>query len=72
MSLKIKAKTTDIFHKDMEDRIIEDIREMDSDGLKYLIEHMYPVHAEFNDDCETIKITIDEHEAPDANLEDIF
>jgi len=72
MSLKIKAKTTDIFHKDMEDRIIEDIREMDSDGLKYLIEHMYPVHAEFNDDCETINISINEEEAPDCNLDDIF
>jgi len=72
MSLKIKAKTTNIFHKDMEDRIIEDIREMDSDGLKYLIEHLYPVKAEFDDDCETINITIDEEEAPDCNLDDIF
>jgi len=72
MSLKIKAKTTNIFHKDMEDRIIEDIREMDSDGLKYLIEHLYPVKAEFDDDGETINITIDEDEAPDCNLNDIF
>jgi hypothetical protein len=72
MSLKIKAKTTDIFHSDMEDVIINDIKHMDSDALKYLIEHMYPVHAEFNEDCETIKITIDEQEAPGADLEDIF
>lgn len=72
MSLKIKAKTADIFHKDMEDIIIKDIREMDSDALKYLIEHMYPVHADFNEDCETIKITVDEEQLSGADLEDIF
>lgn len=72
MSLKIKAKTTDIFHEDMQDIIINDIRQLDSDGLKYLIEHLYPVHADFNDDCETINISINEDEASGADLEDIF
>jgi len=70
--MKLEGKTSEIFHKDMEDRIIQDIREMDSDGLKYLIEHLYPVHAEFDSDCETIIISIDEQEAPGADLEDIF
>ena len=72
MSLKIKAKTTDIFHEDMQDIIINDIRQLDSDGLKHLIEHLYPVKADFNDDCETINISINEDEAPGVNLEDIF
>lgn len=70
--MKLEGKKAEVFHKDMEDRIIQDIREMDSDGLQYLIEHMYPVHAEFDNDCETIIITIDEQEAPGADLEDIF
>lgn len=72
MSLKIKSKKTNIFHSDMEDVIINDIKHMDADALKYLIEHMYPVHAEFDEDCETINISINEDEAPGANLEDVF
>jgi hypothetical protein len=72
MSLKIKSKKTNIFHSDMEDVIINDIKHMDSDALKYLIEHMYPVTAEFDEDCETINISINEDEAPGVNLEDIF
>ena len=70
--MKLQGKSADVFHKDIEDRIIEDIREMDSDSLKYLIEHLYPVKAEFNEDCETIKITVNEQEAPGSDLEDIF
>lgn len=70
--LKVPETTADIFHLDMQEVIINDIKEMDSDALKYLIEHMYPVHADFNDDCETIKITVDFQEAPGADLEDIF
>jgi hypothetical protein len=72
MSLRIKAKKTNIFHKDMEDVIIKDIKEMDLDSLKYLIEHMYPVTAKLDEDCETFIITVNEDEAPDCNLEDIF
>jgi hypothetical protein len=70
--MKLEGKTTDVFHKEMEDRIIQDIKEMDTDNLKCLIEYLYPVHADFNDDCETIKITVDEQEAPGLDLEDIF
>jgi len=72
-NLKTNAKSVDIFHEDMQNRIIEDIKEMDSDALKYLIEHMYPVKAEFNDDCETINIQVDSSEtSEDTTLQDIF
>jgi len=72
-NLKTNAKSVDIFHEDMQNRIIEDIKEMDSDALKYLVEHMYPVKAKFNDDCETIHIKVDSEQTSDeTTLKDIF
>ena len=72
MSLKVNKKQIDIFHKDIQNKIIEDIKEMDSDSLIELIEHLYPVIVEFNEDCETIKIKVNENEAPGCDLKDIF
>lgn len=72
-SLKVEVQKAEVFHEDIQNRMIEDIREMDMDSLVDLIRYMYPVSVTENDDCETLEISI-----PDADfregmtLNDIF
>ena len=44
--LRIKAKTVQVSQQVLEQRMIEDIKEMDMDSLKGLFEYMYPVKVE--------------------------
>ena len=52
-----KGNKAEVFHEDIQNRIIEDIKEMDMDNLVALIEHMYPVKA-IDLDGENIEITV--------------
>ena len=72
--LRIKAKTVQVSQQVLEQRMIEDIKEMDMDNLKALFEYMYPVKVEDVDglEGEEVHVTIDFQEAPDMDLEDIF
>ncbi len=72
--LKIKAKTVQVSQQVLEQRMIEDIKEMDMDNLKALFEHMYPVKVEDVDglEGEEVRVTVDFQEAPEMDLEDIF
>ena len=57
-SLKVEAQKGEVFHEDIQERIIYDIREMDMDSLVDLIRYMYHVNVEENDDCETLTISL--------------
>lgn len=72
--LRVKAKTVQVSQQVLEQRMIEDIKEMDMDNLKVLFEYMYPVKVEDVDglEGEEVHVTIDFQEAPDMDLEDIF
>jgi hypothetical protein len=72
--LKIKATTVQVGQQVLEQRMIEDIKEMDMDSLKELFEHMYPVRVEDVDGAEgeEVYVTVDHQEAPGLSLEDIF
>jgi len=72
--LRVKAKTVQVSQQVLEQRMIEDIKEMDMDNLKALFEYMYPVKVEDVDglEGEEVHVTIDFQEAPDMDLEDIF
>ena len=74
MSLKVKATTAQVGQEVLEQRMIEDIKEMDMDNLKMLFEFMYPVKVEDVDglEGEEVVVTVDEQEAPGSSLEDIF
>lgn len=72
--LRIKAKTAQVSQQVLEQRMIEDIKEMDMDNLKALFEYMYPVKVEDVDglEGEEVYVTVDFQEAPGMDLEDIF
>jgi len=72
--LRIKAKTVQVSQQVLEQRMIEDIKEMDMDNLKVLFEYMYPVKVEDVDglEGEEVHVTVDFQEAPEMDLEDIF
>jgi hypothetical protein len=63
----------EIHHLDMQERIIEDIKEMDMDCLKDLIEHMYPVEVsdKKGDEGETLILEI-RKDCEDLTLNKIF
>lgn len=50
--LRVKAKTVQVSQQVLEQRMIEDIKEMDMDNLKALFEYMYPVKVEDVDGLE--------------------
>lgn len=72
--LKVKATTVQVGQQVLEQRMIEDIKEMDMDSLKELFEHMYPVRVEDVDGAEgeEVHVTVDHQEAPGLSLQDIF
>jgi len=72
--LKVRATTTVVNQKILEQRMIEDIKEMDIDNLKSLFEYMYPVIVEDVDGSEDgdVHVFVDFQEAPGLELEDIF
>ena len=72
--LKVMATTVQVGQEVLEQRMIQDIKEMDMDSLKELFEHMYPVKVEDVDGAEgeEVHVTIDHQEAPGLSLEDIF
>ena len=57
---EIKESKAQINNLDIQNRIIEDIKEMDMDNLLALIEHMYPVKAIDINGCD-IEISVDEN-----------
>lgn len=72
--LKVRATTVKVGQEVLEQRMIEDIKEMDMDSLKELFEHMYPVKVEDVEGAEgeEVHVTVDYQEAPGLDLEDIF
>jgi hypothetical protein len=54
---EIKESKAEINNLDIQNRIIEDIKEMDMDNLIALIEHMYPVKA-IDINGEDIELTV--------------
>lgn len=72
--LKVNAKTVQVNQKVLEQRMIEDIREMDMDVLTDLFQYMYPVKV---DDVqgmegEEVIVTVDESQMSGGDLNDIF
>lgn len=65
-----KGGEAEVNHQDMQNRIIEDIKEMDMDNFCALIEHMYPVKA-LDLDGENIYIKVDESKGL-TTLNEIF
>lgn len=57
---EIKESKAQINNLDIQNRIIEDIKEMDMDNLLALIEHMYPVKA-IDINGFDIEISVDEN-----------
>ena len=72
--LKVKEKSAQVSVDVLEQRMIEDIKEMDMDALKDLFQYMYPVVVEDVEGLEGEEVTVfvDFQEAPGADLEDIF
>lgn len=72
--LKVKEKHVQVSVDVLEDRMIQDIREMDMDALKDLFQYMYPVVVEDVEglEGEEVEVHVDQQEAPGADLEDIF
>jgi chromosomal replication initiation ATPase DnaA len=72
--LNVKAKTVQVGQQVLEQRMIEDIREMDMDALTDLFQYMYPVKV---DDVqgmegEEVIVTVDESQMSGGDLNDIF
>jgi len=53
------------------DIIQRDIKEMDSDNLEALIEHMYPVKATYNPETELVEIVVEQSQVG-VSVEEIF
>ncbi len=69
--LKVNAKSVTVDDETIINRMIEDIRESDSDMLESIIESMYPVKAKCEDGL--IEIKLDENEVDEeTTLKDIF
>lgn len=72
--LNVKAKTVQVGQEVLEQRMIEDIREMDMDALTDLFQYMYPVKV---DDVEGLEgeeviVTVDDNQMSGGDLNDIF
>lgn len=72
--LKVNAKMVQVSQKVLEQRMIEDIREMDMDSLTDLFQYMYPVKV---DDVqgmegEEVIVKVDENQMSGGDLNDIF
>lgn len=65
-----EGTTAVVTNEAIQERIINDIREMDMDNFTALIEHMYPVKA-IDVDGENIEITVDE-KSGHKSLNEIF
>lgn len=61
-----------VFDKEIQHRIIEDIKEMDADMFQALIEFMYPVKAKLNDDGMIELEPSEDYKSQGLNLKDIF
>jgi chromosomal replication initiation ATPase DnaA len=72
--LKVKATSAEVGVDVLIETMINDIRQMDMDGLKGVFESMYPVVIEDVEGLEGEEVTVyvDFQEAPGADLEDIF
>ena len=67
--LSVDRKHITVFEDAIINRMIEDIRESDSDTLIDLIKHMYPVTAKYDEATSEVTLTVTE---PGLNLSDIF
>ena len=72
--LKVKATSAEVGVDVLIETMINDIRQMDMDGLKGVFQSMYPVIIEDVEGAEGEEVTVyvDFQEAPGADLEDIF
>jgi len=72
--LNVKTKTVQVGQQVLEQRMIEDIREMDMDSLTDLFQYMYPVKVEDVEglEGEEVIVTVDESQMPGGDLNDIF
>lgn len=68
-SLAVDEKHVTVFETDIIDRMIEDIRESDSDTLIDLIKYMYPVTAKYDEEASEVTLTVTDE---DLALKDIF
>jgi hypothetical protein len=69
MSLKINGRKTKVDDSVIIDRMIEDLRESDSDTLCFLIEKFYPVKATYDQETGEVEIVSEDE---NLNLNDIF
>ena len=68
---KISETKGEVNQSDIESRIIADIKEMDMDNLKALIEHMYPVNVSDKEGEEGETLIIESNQK-DLTLDQIF
>ena len=67
--LSIDKKNITVFEDEIINRMIEDIRESDSDTLIDLTKYMYPVTAKYDEETSEVTLTVTD---PDLNLDNIF
>ena len=72
--LSVNETSAEVSVDTIVNQMINDLREMDMDGLKHVIESMYPVVVEDVEglEGEVVNISVDFQEAPGLTLEDIF
>jgi hypothetical protein len=71
--IAITDKKGEVNHMDMQDRIINDIKEFDMDNLKGLIEYLYPVKVSDKEGEEGEVLIVEVNEEEDGlTLEQIF
>jgi chromosomal replication initiation ATPase DnaA len=68
--LKVKQNKVQVNQKTLEERMIEDIKEMDMDNLKMLFEFMYPVIVDDVEGLEGEEVVITAEDG--LSLDEIF
>ncbi len=69
--LKVNSKSVQVNQEVLEQRMIEDIKEMDMDNLKMLFEFMYSVTVDDVEGLEGEEVTVSVNDE-NMNLSDIF
>jgi hypothetical protein len=69
-SLKVKQNKVQVNQKTLEERMIEDIKEMDMDNLKMLFEFMYPVIVDDVEGLEGEEVVVTAEDG--LSLDEIF
>lgn len=68
--LKVNQRSVQVNQKVLEERMIEDIKEMDMDNLKMLFEFMYPIEVDDVEGLEGEEVIVKSQDG--INLNEIF